>query len=103
MYHHILFFELPNLQKASFGGVFGASFGESRGVLCSLGASWANLGRVCARLWVRLGVSEGILETSSPHLGVSWEDLGGFKGVLEAFQEHFGSIFEGFSAISSNL
>ena len=65
-----MFFDFPNHQKSSFRDVLGASL-RSLGVS---GAASARLGCIWDVLWVRLGVSQGVLEAS-------WRRLG---GVLEA-------------------
>ena len=76
----------------------------------SIGASWAlsaHLGRVRGVLWVHLGKSEGVWETSWRRLGAIsgclGRILGGIWGVLEAFWGHTGSIFDRFSVSLSNM
>ena len=79
----------------------------------SLGASWAVLaclGRVLGVYWVRLGASEGVLETSWGHLGTSWEDLGrvleSLGSFLAPFYNDFWTIFcnfEHYAKIAKNL
>ena len=76
----------------------------------SIRASWAlsaRLGRVRGVLWVHLGKSEGVWETSWRRLGSISGCLGrileGIWGVLEAFWGHTGSIFGRFSVSLSNM
>ena len=91
-----MFFDIPNLQKLSFGEVFRAVFGEFWGVLGSLGASWARLGRALGASWSARGRLGGVLGQFWGVLGPFWDALGDFWIGLEESWKLSGSIFGAF-------
>ena len=91
-------FWFPKPFKIMLWGGLGGVFGESRGVLGSLGASWARFGRALGASWRVRGRLGGVLEASWRRLAAILGRLGGlsggFWGLLEAFWEAFSSILE---------
>ena len=70
-------FWFPKPLKIMLWGGLGGVFGESRGVLGSLGASWARFGRALGASWRVRGRLGGVLGPSWGVLGGFWEGSGG--------------------------
>ena len=86
-------FWLPKPLKIEICRGLGTAFGESGGILDSLGASWGRFGRALGASWHVRGRLGGVLGLSWGILGRSWE---GFEGSWEPSGNLLGIFLDDF-------